>query len=102
MIQNDKNPARTVARPSIIKIHAQPGFPPIPSIFEIATFRKVKSVDIPGKLHIPHTASKPPNAPDTDAAEKKSATRMPNSERLYQLKGDEFKLEAMTVTHHER
>ena len=31
------------------------------------------------------TASKPPNAPDTVAAEKKIAARMPNSERLYQL-----------------
>lgn len=31
------------------------------------------------------TASSPPNAPDTEAAEKKIAARMPNSERLYQL-----------------
>ena len=31
------------------------------------------------------TASKPPNAPDIEAAEKKSAARIPNSERLYQL-----------------
>lgn len=28
----------------------------------------------------------PPNAPDTVAAEKKRAARIPNSERLYQLK----------------
>ena len=90
MIQNDKNPATTVTRPSTIKIHAQPGFPPIPSIFEIATFRKAKSANIPEKLRVPHTASNPPKAPDIEAAEKKSATRMPNSERLYQLKGGEF------------
>lgn len=32
------------------------------------------------------TASRPPNAPDTVAAEKKSAARIPNSERLYQLR----------------
>ena len=31
------------------------------------------------------TASNPPNAPDTVAAEKKTAARIPNSERLYQL-----------------
>lgn len=31
------------------------------------------------------TASKPPKAPDTVAAEKKIAALMPNSERLYQL-----------------
>jgi len=31
------------------------------------------------------TASKPPNAPETEAAEKKSAVRRPSSERLYQL-----------------
>ena len=47
---------------------------------------KTKSVEIRRKLRISHTASRPPNAPDTDAAEKKTAERMPNSERLYQLK----------------
>lgn len=31
------------------------------------------------------TARRPPNAPDTVAAEKKMAERRPNSERLYQL-----------------
>jgi hypothetical protein len=31
------------------------------------------------------TASRPPNAPDTEAAEKNMATRSPYSERLYQL-----------------
>jgi hypothetical protein len=36
------------------------------------------------------TASKPPNAPDTEAAEKKSAARRPNSDRLYQLNNAEF------------
>ena len=86
MIQNDTDPATTVARPSKMNIHAQPGFPPIPSIFEIAAFRKVKLIEILEKVQTPHTASKPPNAPDIEAAEKKSAARMPNSERLYQLK----------------
>jgi len=86
MIQKDRNPATTVARPSKMKIHAQPGFPPMPSIFEIAALRKAKSMGILEKADILHTASKPPNAPDTEAAEKKSAKRMPNSERLYQLK----------------
>ena len=33
------------------------------------------------------TARRPPNAPETVAAEKKTAARMPNSERLYQLYG---------------
>ena len=42
----------------------------------------------PERSQISHTASKPPNAPDIEAAEKKSAARMPNSERLYQLKED--------------
>lgn len=42
MIQKDMNPATTVVRPSKIKIHAQPGFPPTPSIFEIAAFGKNK------------------------------------------------------------
>jgi hypothetical protein len=48
-----------------IQDHA--GFPPTPSIFEMAA------------------ANKPPNAPDTVAAEKKSAIRVPSCERLYQL-----------------
>jgi hypothetical protein len=49
-----------------MKIHAQPGLPPIPSIFAIAA------------------ASKPPKLPASAAAEKKIADRMPNSLRLYQ------------------
>ena len=44
------------------------------------------SVEIRGKSRTSHTASRPPNAPDTVAAEKNTAARMPNSERLYQLK----------------
>ena len=74
----------------------------MPSILEIAAFQKAKSVEIPKKLRISHTESKPPNAPDIEAAEKKSAIRMPNSERLYQLNGAEFELKAMIATHHER
>lgn len=46
--------------------HAQPGFPPMPSIFAIAA------------------ASSPPNEPATAAAEKKIADLMPNSLLLYQ------------------
>jgi len=38
MIQKDMNPATIVAKPSKMKIHAQPGFPPTPCIFEIAAF----------------------------------------------------------------
>jgi hypothetical protein len=40
------------------------------------------------KAEVIRTASKPPNAPDTEDAEKKSAARSPNSERLYQLTED--------------
>ena len=36
------------------------------------------------------TARSPPNAPETVAAEKKIAARIPNSERLYQLEDDEY------------
>lgn len=35
------------------------------------------------------TARRPPNAPETVAAEKNSAARIPNSDRLYQLQGQE-------------
>jgi len=56
-----------------MKIQAQPGFPPIPSIFDIAA------------------ASSPPKAPEAVAAEKKMAARVPNSERLYQLQ-DQFRI----------
>ena len=50
------------------------------------------------------TASKPPNAPDTVAAEKKIAARMPNSERLYQLH-DVFVSEywmILSITYHDK
>jgi len=49
-------------------------------------------MEILAKARIIPTASKPPNAPDTEAAEKKSAARIPNSERLYQLNGAEFEV----------
>lgn len=65
-IQKLAIPTRTVASPSKMKIQAHPLLPPMPSICPIAA------------------ASKPPNEPDTAAAEKKMAARMPNSERLYQ------------------
>ena len=50
------------------------------------------------------TASKPPNAPDTVAAEKKIAARMPNSERLYQLHDvfvSEYRM-ILCVTYHDK
>jgi len=55
-----------VARPSRMKIHAQPGFPPTPSMLAMAA------------------ASKPPNEPAKAAALKKMAARIPNSDRRYQ------------------
>ena len=60
------------------------------------------SFEVPQKPRIPRTASRPPNAPDTEAAEKKRAARMPNSERLYQLEGAEFELQRTIATYHER
>ena len=68
----------------VLKIHAQAGLPPIPSIFDIAAY--ASSLSSENNL-ISHwlTASRPPNAPETVAAEKNNAARMPNSERLYQL-----------------
>ena len=53
-------------RDTKMKIHAHPGFPPMPSIFAIAA------------------ANKPPKLPASAAAEKKIADRIPNSLRLYQ------------------
>ena len=38
IIQKEAAPARTVARPSRIKIHAQAGLPPIPFMFEMAAW----------------------------------------------------------------
>src|SRR5436190_285906 len=64
--QNDAIPTRIVAKPSRMKIHAQPGFPPTPRILAIAAARS------------------PPNDPATAAKEKKIAIRIPNSDRLYQ------------------
>jgi hypothetical protein len=70
IIQKLAAPATTVASPSRMKIHAHAGLPATPSMFAMAA------------------ASRPPKAPETVAAEKKSAARRPNSERLYQLKGE--------------
>ena len=64
-IQKEAMPIKTVANPSKMKIHAHPCFPPIPPILPIAA------------------ASKPPNDPDTAAAEKKIADLIPNSLRLF-------------------
>src|ERR1700742_2719364 len=61
-MKNDRNATTIVARPSKMKIHAQPGLPPIPSICTMAA------------------ASRPPKDPARAAAEKKMAARMPNSE----------------------
>lgn len=48
------------------KIHAQPGLPPTPPICAMPA------------------ASSPPKEPASAAAEKNTAARMPNSDRLYQ------------------
>jgi len=64
-IQKDAIPMTIVARPSRINIHAQPGFPPTPSIFAMAAARS------------------PPKDPAKAAAEKNTAERMPNSLLLY-------------------
>ena len=60
------------------------------------------SFEVQEEPRIPRTASRPPNAPDTEAAEKKRAARRPNSERLYQLMGAEFELQETIATYHER
>src|SRR5436190_3011031 len=65
-VQNDAIPIAIVAKPSRIKIHAQPGLPPTPFILAMAAARS------------------PPNDPATAAKEKKMAIRIPNSDRLYQ------------------
>jgi hypothetical protein len=52
-------------------------------MFEMAAY-KIVSLHL-WRLLMIHTASNPPNAPETVAAEKKIAARRPNSERLYQL-----------------
>ena len=104
MIQNDAAPARTVIKPSItaetcetshsrnsldvLKIHAQAGFPPTPSMLEIAAYDE--GLPLFSGHELSHTASKPPKAPETVAAEKKIAARIPNSERLYQLRSDQW------------
>lgn len=79
----------------VLKIHAQAGFPPTPSMFEIAAFWKSQVLHMEYGSSWSLTASKPPNAPETVAAEKKSAARSPNSERLYQLKPCEGNFNAM-------
>jgi hypothetical protein len=83
------------------KIHAHAGFPPshanilaiyfhetkqhvpIPSILEMAAWEGCISWD--RRENVDLTASNPPKAPETVAAEKNIAARIPNSERLYQL-----------------
>lgn len=65
-MKKDRRAMIKVARPSRMKIQAQPGLPPTPSICTMAA------------------ASRPPNDPARAAAEKKMAARTPNSERLYQ------------------
>ena len=100
-------PITTDRRPSRIKIHAL--------VIHLVSGRKVQNHDSPLPSRLPSntthvrnsslekvsghgqhwnelgilTARRPPNAPDTVAAEKKSAARSPNSERLYQLRGND-------------
>jgi hypothetical protein len=62
-------------------------FPTDPGHLRDRGLSEVKSMGVLEKTPILRTASKPPKAPDTEAAEKKSATRKPSSERLYQLNG---------------
>jgi hypothetical protein len=72
-----------------LTIHAQAGFPPTPCIFEMAACGFINCIR-PQLLKIlprVRTASKPPKAPETVAAEKNKASRMPYSDRLYQLDG---------------
>lgn len=72
----------------ILIILYQAGFPPIPSIFDMAAYNVVSILlgKRSGKDKI--TAKRPPNAPETVAAEKNKAARKPNSDRLYQLNGN--------------
>ena len=46
-----------------------------------------ESIQVLEEVWALRTARKPPNAPDTEAAEKKTAALIPYSERLYQLNG---------------
>ena len=65
-IHQHPTPTSTVAMPSRMKIHAQPGRPATPSMSAMAA------------------ASSPPNEPASAAAEKKMADRTPISDDLYQ------------------
>lgn len=56
-IQKERSPKPIVTMPSMMKIHAQPGRPPRPSIFVMAAARR------------------PPKDPETAAAEKNMALR---------------------------
>lgn len=67
-MKKDAIAQRTVKSPSRIKIHAQPGLPPTPSILARAAARS------------------PLNAPAIVAEEKNTPTRVPSSLRRYQLK----------------
>ena len=103
IIQNEAAPAKKVANPSRTTVifgltasERRKGVrrteDPRPSCFSAHTFhmrnsRLQKSWVFQQILTSDrHTASKPPNAPDTVAAEKNIAIRRPNSERLYQLR----------------
>lgn len=91
-----------------MNIQAHAGFPPIPAMFEIAAygFNGDETLFCPDgyKTSIGRTASNPPKAPDTVAAEKNIAARIPNSDLLYQLYIlSKQKTERIQVTaHHER
>ena len=54
--------------------------------------------------YLKRTARRPPKAPDTVAAEKKIAARIPNSDLLYQLKGllTQAGVASHAETHHDR
>ena len=45
---------------------------------------RLVSISVTGNIWT-HTANNPPKAPETVAAEKNTAARIPNSDRLYQL-----------------
>ena len=84
-IQSDARAQSTVNNPSRMKIHAHPGFPPIPSMFWIAEARS-PPVQLPVSLHRDTMMQRNLlKAPATVAEEKNTATLVPNSERLYQL-----------------
>lgn len=85
-MKKDAMAQMTVTRPSRMKIHAHPGFPPTPSMFSIAAAssppvregRQVVYESSPRKMD----ALK---APAIVAEEKNTPTRVPSSFRLYQL-----------------